>query len=95
MEGAKWASINTKGSTLHSPLFLNTLVVSIIAVLGNAMPTSDGMCFVGGHCPGISLSFITITDALYVFTGFKNVISRGCIRYMLWECSDSMTTPSL
>jgi hypothetical protein len=96
MEGAKSASINTKGCTHHNPLFLNPLIaVSIIAALGNAMPTSDAMCFVNGHCPGISLSFIAITDAMYVFNGVKNLISRGCIRHMLWECNDSMTTPCL
>jgi hypothetical protein len=88
MEGEKSASINTKGCTHHNPLFLNPFIaISIIAALRNGMPTSAAVCFVDSHYPGTSLSFIAITDAMYVFSGFKNVISRGCIQCMLWEAT--------
>jgi hypothetical protein len=67
----------------------------MVAILGNAMPTSDRVGSVDCRCPGFSLNFVAIADDMNVFNGLKNVISRGCVPYMLLDGSDSMNAPYL
>jgi hypothetical protein len=79
MDEAKSSSVNTQRSTGHSPLFRNPFIaVSIVAALGNDMPTRDAICSV--RCAGFSLSFDAIADAMYAFSSLKKVTSRGYIR---------------
>jgi hypothetical protein len=47
IKGAESACVNTLRSTDHNPLFLNPFIaVSMVAALGNAMPTRDAICSV-------------------------------------------------